>query len=227
MNSTEYSMNWLSDPEVFSVNRLDAVSSFHYEIPGIEKVQSLNGDWDYHFLNNPGEFEGTFFQEDNDFKADGKLHVPGHLQLQGLGQIRYLDKLYPWDGYENLAYGEIPQFDNPTVEYVRTFELNKDLQGRKVHLVFHGAESAIYVWLNGSFVGYSEDSFSPAAFDVTDLLKQEGENRLAVLLVQYSSGSWLEDQDFFRFGGLFRDVELVAQPEKGDYGSWHHPGIPG
>lgn len=215
MNSTEYSMNWLSDPEVFSVNRLDAVSSFHYEIPGIEKVQSLNGDWDYHFLNNPGEFEGTFFQEDNDFKADGKLHVPGHLQLQGLGQIRYLDKLYPWDGYENLAYGEIPQFDNPTVEYVRTFELNKDLQGRKVHLVFHGAESAIYVWLNGSFVGYSEDSFSPAAFDVTDLLKQEGENRLAVLLVQYSSGSWLEDQDFFRFGGLFRDVELVAQPEKG------------
>lgn len=215
MNSTEYSMSWLSDPEVFSVNRLDQVSSFHYEIPGIEKVQSLNGDWDYRFLNNPGEFEGTFFKEDSDFKPEGKLHVPGHLQLQGLGQIRYLDKLYPWDGYENLEYGEIPTKDNPTVEYIRTFELNKDLQGCKVHLVFNGAESAIYVWLNGTFVGYSEDSFSPAAFDVTDLLKQEGENRLAVLLVQYSSGSWLEDQDFFRFAGLFRDVELIAQPDKG------------
>lgn len=215
MNNKEYSMDWLSDPEVFAVNRLDPVSSFQFEIPGKKTVQSLNGKWDYRFLNNPGEFEGDFFQEKNSFARDGQLEVPGHIQLQGLGTIRYVDKAYPWDGHEKLEYGQVPVQDNPTVEYVRTFELEPDLKYRKVHLLFKGAESAIYVWLNGTFVGYSEDSFSPAAFDVTDLLHQNGTNRLAVLCVQYSSGSWLEDQDFFRFSGLFRDVELVGQPEKG------------
>ncbi len=212
MKAENFDLNWLSDPEVFEVNRLEAVSDHVSLIDGKPLIQSLNGDWHYTYTSSFDQIDQTFYRNDVDYRNQPVIHVPGHIQLQNLGQIQYLNTRYPWTGKEKLKFGEIPHKYNPTVNYVRYFDLDPELLGREVHLRFDGAESALACWLNGCFIGYSEDSFTPAEFDVTNYLAP-GENRLAVQVFQYSSGSWLEDQDFFRFSGLFRDVSLIGYPE--------------
>ena len=212
MKADTFSIDWLSKPDVFEVNRLEAVDYHHHFVNGKEPVQSLNGDWHYTYSSTVQDRDTDFYDHASDYLDKPVLKVPGHIQLQGLGQIQYSDVAYPWDGKENLKYGQIPQKFNPTVSLVRTFTLDKDLEGMDIQLMFRGVESAFACWLNGTFVGYSEDSFTPAAFDITSLLR-EGENTLAVQVFQFSSGSWLEDQDFFRFSGIFRDVELIGYPK--------------
>ena len=204
MNPT---LDWLRDPEVFEVNRVPAHSD-HI----IGQRQLLNGTWAFAYSEYPGERPADFFRTDYALDDFGTIQVPGHIQLQGHGKPQYVNCQYPWEGHEQLVPPQIPEH-NPVGSYVRCFDLEEKLLGGKHYFLrFEGAETAIYVWLNGHFVGYSEDSFTPSEFDVTPYIKETG-NRLAVEVYRYSTASWLEDQDFWRFSGIFRDVLIYSAPE--------------
>ena len=156
-----------------------------------------------------------FAASDFDDSSFSRVQVPSHLETAGLLAPQYVNVQYPWDGHEDPEAPAIPEHGHVAV-YRREFDADGEVaqavrEGHPVTLTFQGAATAIYVWLNGSFVGYAEDSFTPSEFDVTDAIKMEG-NVLAVACYEYSSASWLEDQDFWRLHGLFRSVELNARP---------------
>ena len=224
-------LRWLTDPTVFQVNRLPAHSdhSFYADFAEMEKgissfVQSLNGTWDFSFAKTPAERPADFYLEDFDDSAFGKIEVPGHIETQGYGKNHYINTLYPWDGHKELRPPMI-DFENTTVgSYVCRFDLAEGLLGKPVAISFQGAEQAIYVWLNGHFVGYAEDSFTPSDFDLTPYIREKN-NRLCVEAYQHSSAGWLEDQDFFRFSGLFRPVFLYAKPQAHIEDMWIKAGL--
>ncbi|MEF2071100.1 glycoside hydrolase family 2 TIM barrel-domain containing protein [Consotaella aegiceratis] len=211
-------LSWLSDPTIFAVGRLDAVSD-HTAYPSVEAARagstspwrrSLSGRWAFHHADRPEARPADFFKAGFDTSDWAAIDVPGYIQTQGFGRNQYVNTQYPWDGIEDLRPPEVPQA-NAVGSYVTAFEHGSVAKGERVVLTFEGAETAFYVWLNGTFVGYGEDSFTPSRFDVTELLV-EGENRLAVEVYQRSSASWIEDQDFWRLTGIFRDVVLETLP---------------
>ncbi|MCI8565943.1 MAG: beta-galactosidase [Lachnospiraceae bacterium] len=212
-------LNWLTDPTIFQVNRL-AAHSDHVCYASAEECeqgetslrQSLDGTWRFAWSKAPSCRPADFWQEGGDESAFGTIEVPGHMELQGYGQIQYINTLYPWDGHSELRPPEIDLDDTPVGSYVREFDLEPGLAGKRVCISFQGVEQALYVWLNGQFVGYAEDSFTPSDFDITSCVRETG-NRLCVEVYKRSSAAWIEDQDFFRFGGIFRSVFLYAMPE--------------
>ena len=211
------SLNWLTDPRTFQVNRLDAHSDHVcYASAGEAQAgqtslrQSLDGLWHFAWSKRPADRPADFWREDFDSSAFGTIQVPGHMETQGYGQIQYINTLYPWDGHSELRPPEIDWEDCPVGSYVREFDLAPGLRGKQVCVSFQGAEQAIYVWLNGHFVGYAEDSFTPSDFDLTPYIREMG-NRLCVEVYKRSSAAWIEDQDFFRFSGIFRPVFLYAK----------------
>lgn len=220
MTAREASPDWLSDPQVFAVNRREAHSDhrFYETKEDAEKDgemvlrQTLNGIWRFSYAENPSVRIPDFYKIDRECEEFGYIEVPGHIQTQGYDRNQYINTMYPWDGQEELRPPQISQRYNPVGSYVRYFELDRHLKGRRVFLSFQGVETAFYVWLNGQFLGYSEDSFTPAEFEVTGYLR-DGENKLAVEVYKRSSASWLEDQDFFRFSGIFREVYLYGVPK--------------
>ncbi len=216
---TTPSLSWLEDQTVFQVNRLPAHSDhdFYADMSSFEAKertlkQSLNGTWQVAWSPNPVARPVSFWEEGYDLSAFHPIDVPSHLELAGYGQIQYTNTAYPWDGHTFLRPPQLDWDNNPVASYVREFDLKEGLCGKRICLSFQGAEEAIYVWLNGQFVGYGEDSFTPSDFDVTDVIRPKG-NRLCVELFKRSSAAWIEDQDFFRFSGLFREVFLYAKPE--------------
>ncbi|MEH6991856.1 glycoside hydrolase family 2 TIM barrel-domain containing protein [Neobacillus drentensis] len=213
-------LDWLTDLNVFSVNRLQAHSE-HLYYEKMEEAQSaapmkmrhdLNGNWKFFYSINPDHRPVRFYENGYPCSSWGDISVPGHIQLQGYGQPQYVNTMYPWDGHNDIRPPEIPTDHNPVGSYVKFFNVPTNIENKPVYISFQGVESAFYVWLNGEFVGYSEDSFTPAEFELTPYLV-EGENKLAVEVYQRSTGSWLEDQDFWRFSGIFRDVYLYTVPE--------------
>lgn len=213
-------LNWLSDPNVFAVNRLSAHSD-HMYYETLEEARNadlmrmrydLNGNWKFKYSINPESRPDDFYKLDFDCTCWSNISVPGHIQLQGYGKPHYVNTMYPWDGLNDIRPPEIPSDHNPVGSYVRYFNRPEVMAERPVYISFQGVETAFYVWLNGEFVGYSEDSFTPAAFELTPYLI-DGDNKLAVEVYQRSTGSWLEDQDFWRFSGIFRDVYLYTVPE--------------
>lgn len=176
-----------------------------------ENQQSLQGYWYFSYANNPQNALPIehFFDKHLNLEGLSTIKVPGHIQLQGYDRPQYVNTQYPWDGSVALSPGKVRKDYNPVGTYLLDFDVSLTMLDRHL-LDFHGAESALAVWLNGSYVGYSEDSFSLSSFDVTHLL-QPHHNRLVIQVFKYSSGSWLEDQDFWRFSGLFRDVVLRSQ----------------
>ncbi|MGX6444452.1 glycoside hydrolase family 2 TIM barrel-domain containing protein [Neobacillus sp. K501] len=213
-------LNWLTDLSVFAVNRIPAHSD-HYYYEKMEEARSsapmkmrhdLNGDWKFHYSVNPDNRPELFYKLDFNCSEWGDISVPGHIQLQGYGQPQYVNTMYPWDGHNEIRPPEIPTDHNPVGSYVNYFTVPVNMESKPVYISFQGVESAFYVWLNGEFVGYSEDSFTPAEFELTPFLT-DGENKLAVEVYQRSTGSWLEDQDFWRFSGIFRDVYIYTTPE--------------
>ncbi len=211
-------LKWLTDPTVFQVNRLDAhsdhvcyASQAETSQGGSSLRQSLDGTWRFAWSNRPADRPADFWREGFDDSGFGSILVPGHMETQGYGQIQYINTLYPWDGRAGLRPPEIDWEDNPVGSYVREFDLAPGLRGKRVCISFQGAEQAIYVWLNGCFVGYAEDSFTPSDFDLTPYIRETG-NRLCVEVYKRSSAAWIEDQDFFRFSGIFRPVFLYAKP---------------
>jgi len=209
MNPT---LSWLSDPEIFEVNRERAHSDHSYKTKGGDLRQSLNGIWKFNYCEHPDDRPADFYKAEYDVTAFDEIKVPGHIQLQGYDRPQYVNTQYPWEGHEKLLPPQIPQKHNPVGSYVRFFNVDETLLGKETYISFQGVETAFYVWLNGEFVGYSEDSFTPSEFNITPYLKEKG-NKLAVEVYRYSTASWLEDQDFWRFSGIFRDVYLYAVPE--------------
>ncbi len=213
-----FDIDRIADPEFFSDNRL-AAHSDHRWFADLDEArtgdssfeQSLNGLWKFHCAKNQSQVIPGFEKPDTDVSGWDDIPVPSHLQLQGYDRPQYVNVGYAWDGQEDIEPGQVPTRDNPIGSYVRTFEIDRPLApGERLSVAFHGAESAIALWLNGRYIGYSTDSFTPAEFDLTDALVA-GENRLAAQVFTYSAGSWLEDQDFFRFSGIFRDVVLYRR----------------
>lgn len=220
MLMSEPRLTWLEDPEVFAVNRKEAHSDHVYYENTEEMVlgadmplrQSLNGTWYFSYAKNPTVRVKDFYKKDFDCRMFDSIEVPGHIQTQGYDRCQYINTMYPWDGTEYLRPPMVSKEYNPVGSYVKYFVLEKNLQDKPVFVSFQGVETAFYVWLNGVFIGYSEDSFTPAEFELTPYL-QDGENKLAVEVYKRSSASWLEDQDFWRFSGIFRDVYLYAVPK--------------
>ena len=217
------SETWLTDATVFEVNRTPAHSNhkcFTHDPQSGEYsdlTQSLDGEWRVEIVQASDiDFnEEPFVAENFDDSAFYRTQVPGHLQMAGLLKNKYVNIQYPWDGHENPLEPNVPE-NNHVALYRKKFVVSKRLADTKesrgsVSIVFHGMATAIYVWVNGLFAGYGEDGFTPNEFDITDLL-HDGENVVAVACYEYSSASWLEDQDFWRLHGLFRSVELTAQP---------------
>lgn len=223
-------LKWLDDPQTFRVNQLPAHSDHHYYATDADAQsgdnqleQSLDGTWQFAFAATPQDRPRGFYRPDFDRSGFDTIQVPGHIELAGYGQLHYTNTLYPWEGkqYRRPAYtlgdqtgmpGMFSQgADNTVGAYVRTFILAPGLRHHTVTVQFDGVEEAMYLWLNGHFVGYAEDSFTRSEFDLTPYL-QDGENLIAVEVFKRSTAAFLEDQDFFRFSGIFRSVRLLAQP---------------
>jgi beta-galactosidase len=209
----------ISDPTYFSENRLPAHSSHRWfgdrtELAaGVSRFeQSLNGLWKFHYAKNQALTVPGFEKPEYDTSSWDDIPVPAHIQLEGYDRPQYVNVQYPWDGLESIEPGQVPTAFNPVGSYVTSFDVDRlPADGERVTVSFNGAESAIAVWLNGAYIGYAADSFTPSEFDLTDQLV-EGENKLAAQVIRWTSGSWIEDQDFFRFSGLFRDVVLYRRP---------------
>ncbi|MFT3859764.1 glycoside hydrolase family 2 TIM barrel-domain containing protein [Micropruina sp.] len=209
----------IAEPTYFAENRLAPHSDHRWFASADEAAQgvssfeqSLNGVWKFHYAKNPAAVLPGFEALDYDCSGWDDIAVPGHLQLQGYDRPQYVNVQYPWDGHERVEPGEVPRLFNPVGSYVTWFCLNHPMaEGERVSVSFKGAESAVAVWLNGHYLGFGADSFTPSEFDLTDALVP-GENKLAAQVFKWTSGSWIEDQDFYRFSGLFRDVVLYRRP---------------
>lgn len=234
-------MKWLDNPEIFRVNQLDAHSDHNYYISyeDIKKKenhlqQSLNGQWEFNFSKNVMSRPEKFYEDNFDASNFDKIMVPGHIELAGYDKIRYINTMYPWEGkeYHRGAYSmegtgdEAGMFSeaeyNPVGSYIKKFDLDQQLCGKRIRICFEGVEEAMYVWMNGQFVGYAEDSFTPSEFDLTPFIKEK-ENVLAVQVHKMSTAAFLEDQDFFRFFGIFRNVTLKAVPDVHMEDVWFQP----
>lgn len=217
-HQVRFDYNRLNDPAYFAENRVPAHSDHAVYASAAEAAAgesslrwSLNGYWKFFHARNEGQVIPGFEAADYDCTGWADIPVPAHIQMEGYGAPQYVNVQYPWDGVEDVEIGRIPQQFDPVACYVKYFTLPETMAGKRVFVSFQGAESCVAVWLNGQYVGFSSDSFTPADFELTDYLT-EGENKLACRVYRFSAGSWLEDQDFFRFSGLFRDVFLYAIP---------------
>ena len=214
----KFEYEWVKNPKIYEMNRLAAHSSHEYyrTLEELTKEESsflfpLNGLWKFHYAVNYEQTINGFESVGFDCRSWDHIMVPGHMQMQGYGKCQYVNIQYPWEGHEEIKPGEIPTKYNPVGSYVKYFNLPDNMEGKPVYISFQGVESAFALWLNGVFIGYSEDSFTPSEFDLSSAILL-GENKLAVQVFQYSSGSWLEDQDFWRFSGIFREVYLYTLP---------------
>ncbi len=207
------------NPAILGLNKLPYHATL--QLPSKQKdckeIVCLDGQWQFHWSRNPEERPVNFYKEDFDESQWGKITVPGNWQLQGYGTPIYVNMSYPfvkdrpsvtteppkdWTAYENR---------NPVGSYVRYFDATKEMLAQNVILHFGGVHSAFYVWINGQQVGYSQNSMSPAEFDITKYLR-EGRNKLAVEVYRWSDGSYLECQDMWRLSGIFRSVQLWVRP---------------
>lgn len=222
-------LSWLDDPETFRVNQLSAHSDHHWYRSRKEAAdqrssfyQSLDGEWQFKFISDPTKLPAHFYQPSSDHNDYDTIQVPSMIELHNDAQIQYINTLYPWEGHQyRRPAGTYDQkeragsfskaTDNTVGLYCRRFDLGDGLRHHRVRIQFAGVERAFYLWLNGHFVGYAEDSFTPSEFDLTPYLQDEG-NFIAVAVFKHSTASYLEDQDMFRFSGIFRSVTLMAQP---------------
>lgn len=209
----------IKNPLFYEENRIAAHSDHKYYVNEAECAQkmqslkrSLDGVWKFRYAKNMEDSYKDFYRLEIDCRDWEDIRVPAHIQLEGYDRPQYVNVQYPWDGHEVIVPGEIPTRFNPTASYVKYFTVPVQFVGKRIFISFQGVESGFALWCNGSYIGYSEDSFTPSEFELTDAL-QEGENKLAVQVYKWTSGSWCEDQDFFRFSGIFRSVYLYAIPD--------------
>ncbi len=215
----DFNYEQVKNPQYFAEGRMEAHSDHVCYADSQEAATkktsfrySLDGIWKFHYARNYAQTIPGFEQTDYDCRTWDDIRVPAHIQMEGYDIPQYANVQYPWDGREEIWTDQIPSEFNPTASYVKYFTLPKGFSDGPVYISFQGAESGIALWLNGQFVGYSEDSFTPADFELTPYLK-EGENKLAARVFKWTSGSWCEDQDFYRFSGIYRSVFLYTVPK--------------
>lgn len=215
---SNFDSNIIKNPEIFEQNRL-AVHSDHVcyknELEKIKGKSSLrydmNGLWKFAYAKNQSLAPCGFEAADYDCKGWDEIRVPAHIQMEGYDVPIYTNTTYPWEADEFIKPGEVPEIFNPVASYVKYFTIPENMKNKRVCISFQGVESGFALWLNGHYVGYSEDTFDPSDFELTDYII-EGENKLAVRVWKWTSSSWCEDQDFYRFSGIFRAVFLYAVP---------------
>ena len=209
----------IHDPKFFKENCMAAHSdhvAYANETEAEEKKSSfrllLDGIWKFHYARNYTQTVNGFEAETFDCKCWEDIRVPAHIQMEGYDIPQYVNIQYPWDGREDVWRDAVPSEFNPVASYVKYFTLPEGFRKSGLYISFQGVESGFALWLNGHYVGYSEDSFTPSEFDLTPYVK-EGENKLAVQVFKWTSSSWCEDQDFYRFSGIFRSVYLYTMPK--------------
>ncbi|MEG0897188.1 MAG: glycoside hydrolase family 2 TIM barrel-domain containing protein, partial [Ruthenibacterium sp.] len=210
LENKEFTISMLSDPTCFAVNRLPAHAAFETEKDENNQMQTLSGAWWFQYAENPSTVNWDFVSSTFDCTAWNQIKVPAEIQREGYDKPHYVNRMYPWDGVEEVKYPNVPVRFNPVAQYVKYVTL--ETLAPRTFISFQGAETALALWVNGQFVGYSEDSYTPADFELTQYLSV-GENKIAVAVFKFSTGSWLEDQDFWRMSGLMRDVFLYTSPE--------------
>jgi len=179
--------------------------------------QSLNGDWKFNWVKTPSERPVDFYKESYDISGWKSIPVPSNWEIQGYGTPIYTNVTYPHPRKPPLILAEVPgnytaaKEPNPVGSYRRTFTVPAQWQGRRTFIHFAGVSSAFYLWINGEKVGYSQESRTPAEFDITPFLRS-GENSVAVEVYRWSDGSYLEDQDFWRLSGIYREVFIYSEP---------------
>ncbi len=208
----------VKNPEIFEQNRLAAHSDHVCYKNELEKIKGksslrydMNGLWKFAYAKNQSLAPCGFEAADYDCKSWDEIRVPAHIQMEGYDVPIYTNTTYPWEADEFIKPGEVPEIFNPVASYVKYFTIPENMKNKRVCISFQGVESGFALWLNGHYVGYSEDTFDPSDFELTDYIV-EGENKLAVRVWKWTSSSWCEDQDFYRFSGIFRDVFLYAVP---------------
>ena len=215
---SNFDSNIIKNPEIFEQNRLAAHSDHVCYKNELEKIKGksslrydMNGLWKFAYAKNQSLAPCGFEAADYDCKSWDEIRVPAHIQMEGYDVPIYTNTTYPWEADEFIKPGEVPEIFNPVASYVKYFTIPENMKNKRVCISFQGVESGFALWLNGHYVGYSEDTFDPSDFELTDYII-EGENKLAVRVWKWTSSSWCEDQDFYRFSGIFRDVFLYAVP---------------
>ena len=219
LNNSSKRKDW-ENTYVFKVNTepphntLMPFESVETSLKGAEHspyYQSLNGDWKFKWVKKPMDRPRDFYKPDYDVNAWDTIDVPSIWQMRGYDIPIYSNIKYPY----SIRKKSIPSIDynnNPVGSYRRTFDIPKEWKGREIFINFDGVDSAFYVWINGEMVGYHQDSMTPAEFNITKYVKQKG-NVLAVEVYRYCDGSYLEDQDMWRYSGIYRDVYLFSTPK--------------
>ena len=215
---SNFDSNIIKNPEIFEQNRLAAHSDHVCYKNELEKIKGksslrydMNGLWKFAYAKNQSLAPCGFEAADYDCKGWDEIRVPAHIQMEGYDVPIYTNTTYPWEDDEFIKPGEVPEIFNPVASYVKYFTIPENMKNKRVCISFQGVESGFALWLNGHYVGYSEDTFDPSDFELTDYII-EGENKLAVRVWKWTSSSWCEDQDFYRFSGIFRDVFLYVVP---------------
>ena len=215
---SNFDSNIIKNPEIFEQNRLAAHSDHVCYKNELEKIKGksslrydMNGLWKFAYAKNQSLAPCGFEAADYDCKGWDEIRVPAHIQMEGYDVPIYTNTTYPWEADESIKPGEVPEIFNPVASYVKYFTIPENMKNKRVCISFQGVESGFALWLNGHYVGYSEDTFDPSDFELTDYIV-EGENKLAVRVWKWTSSSWCEDQDFYRFSGIFRDVFLYDVP---------------
>ena len=215
---SNFDSNIIKNPEIFEQNRIAAHSDHVCYKNELEKIKGksslrydMNGLWKFAYAKNQSLAPCGFEAADYDCKNWDEIRVPAHIQMEGYDVPIYTNTTYPWEADESIKPGEVPEIFNPVASYVKYFTIPENMKNKRVCISFQGVESGFALWLNGHYVGYSEDTFDPSDCELTDYIV-EGENKLAVRVWKWTSSSWCEDQDFYRFSGIFRDVFLYAVP---------------
>ncbi|MCH5239039.1 MAG: DUF4981 domain-containing protein [Muribaculaceae bacterium] len=206
------------NPEVIGISKLDYHATL--ELPSLHnpEMKSLDGRWAFKWSKDPDSRPVGFEKLDYNTEAWDSINVPGNWQTQNFGKPIYSNIPYPFQRDQPKVTSEPPmdwfayENRNPVGSYITYFDITPEMTGKDIILHFGGVESAMYVWVNGEKVGYSQNSMSPAEFDITEFVK-EGRNKLAVEVYRWSDGSYLEDQDMWRLSGIFRPVELWIRPK--------------
>ena len=227
ITSAELVPDW-ENPAIFRVNKEPAHCTLipfgsveqakKVEMTASPYYRTLNGKWHFKWSKDPQSRPIDFYQDSFDVSAWDKIDVPSNWQLQGYGNPLYSNITYPFQKDPPKVMGTPPddytnfKARNPVGSYKTTFTIPPNWKGREVFINFDGVDSAFYLWVNGKKVGYSQDSRTPAEFKITEYLK-DGKNSLAAEVYRYSDGSYLEDQDFWRLSGIFRDVYVFSTPK--------------
>ena len=215
----EFNYDMVNDVSCFKDNTLPAKASF---IPYGNEDElserksslrvSLDGLWKFAYARNYNLAVKDFYKSEYQTDSWDSITVPANMQMEGYDIPQYANVQYPWDGIEDVAQTEAPHKFNPVGMYVKMLEISEKVENKDIVITFEGVESAFAFWVNGKYVGFAGDSFTETSFDISDFVVR-GRNKLAVMVFKWNVGSWCEDQDFFRFSGIYRSVYVDVLPK--------------